>query len=159
MSDLNFVGAPNFNPPSSPARHSSNGARRSRRGSAATLETRLTIIEEDHPSPPLAPPLPPQQPLKTHHRPFSRRFLGDPPRYSNKAPPNYTLENVIGPNGEKFTDVRDNRYIAGRGGLKKLCIAVCILLTVVVAIVVGLAVGLSKRNSNRYDDSLLSSSV
>ena len=146
MSGLNFVGSPDFGPPA--ARHSSNGARRSRRGSAATsLDARLPIIEEDHPS----PPLPPEEPPKTYHRPFSQRFRSNPPIYTDKnLPPEYSFFDVIGPKGEKFDDLRNNKFIAERGGWRKLCTIGFVLFLIVTGVVVGLAVGLSKKHSSRY---------
>ena len=146
MSGLNFVGSPDFVPPTG-ARHSSSGARRSRRGSAATsIDALLPMIEEDHPS----PPLPVEPPPKTHNRPFSQRFRSNPPRYSDKnGPPGYTLSDVIGPKGERFEDLRDNKFIARRGGWKKLCLIGAVVLIVVIALVVGLAVGVTMRKSSR----------
>ena len=147
MSNLNFVGSPDFVPPTG-ARHSSNGTRRSRRSSAATsLDARLPIIEEDHPS----PPLPIEAPPRTHNRPFSQRFRSNPPRYSDKnGPPSYTFLDVIGPKGETFEDLRNNKFIARRGGWKKLCIIGFLIVLIVIGLAVGLAVGLTQRMNRRY---------
>ena len=98
-----------------------------------------------------SPPLPALTQPKTHHRPFSRRFFGEPPRYSNgPAPPTYSFFDVTGPKGEKFEDLRNNKFITRRGGWKKLCIIAVVVFILVIALVVGLAVGLSKKNSSRY---------
>ncbi len=148
MSNLNFVGSPDFGPPAA-ARHSTNGARRSRRGSAATsIDARLPIIEEDHPS----PTLPPEEPPKTYHRPYYQRFRSNPPIYSDKnSPPEYSFfNNVVGPKGEKFDDLRNNEFIAERGGWKKLCTIGFVLLLLVIGVVVGVAVGITKKHSGRY---------
>ncbi len=142
---LDFVGSPNFIDRTLP-RHSSSGARRSRTSSrAASLDNRLPAIDEDSPSPPLS------LPQKTHHRPFTRRFLGDPPHYgSGHPPPKYTFWDVTGPKGEKFEDLRNNEYIAKRGGWKRICTISLIVLFLLIGLVVGLAVGLTKGKSNKY---------
>ena len=155
---LNFVGSPDFQPPPAQpaqARHSSN-TRRSRATSlAGSVDQRLSVIDEDHPSPPLDSPTPINP--KTHNRPFSRRFgLGEPPRYSSSnRPPNYTFWDITGPKGEKFDDlrnnVRNNAYVAKRGGWKRICIIFWVLLVLVIALAVGLGVGLMRRHHNRYD--------
>lgn len=146
---LDFVGSPNFDSRPQSSRRSNGGGPRSRQSSrASSFDTRLPIIDEDHPSPPL--PLPP----RTHNRPFSRRFLGEPPRYSNgHEPPKYTFFDVKGPKGEKFEDLRNNAYIAQRGGWKRICIISLVLLVVIVALAVGLGVGLGMgmmHNNNRF---------
>ena len=139
---MDFVGSPNFSDRSLP-RHSANG-RRSRAGSrASSLDHRLSIIAEDG-------NVQPAIPAQTHHRPFSRRFLGEPPRYTNgHRPPQYTLWDVTGPKGEKFQDLRDNAYVAKRGGWKRICLIALFIIICIVALIVGLAVGLHKRSS-RY---------
>ena len=141
---MDFVGSPNFSDRSLP-RHSANGPRRSRAGSrASSLDHRLSIIAEDASAP---PPVPAQSQT---HRPFRNRFLGDPPRYSNGSrPPQYSLWDVTGPNGEKFQDLRDNAYVARRGGWKRICLITFIIIACIIALVVGLVVGLRKKSS-RY---------
>ena len=142
---MDFVGSKNFTP--SPARHSSSNSRRSRTNSrASSLDHRLSIIAEDS----SATALPPRPPPQTHNRPFGRRFLGDPPRYSNgPAPPKYSLWDVTGPKGEKFEDLRNNAYVARRGGWRRICLIALIVIACIVALVVGLVVGLKKKHS-RY---------
>ena len=127
-------------------RHSTHNAKRSRAGSrASSLDHRLSIIAEDGNHPPPQPPIP-----QTHNRPFSRRFLGEPPRYRDgKEPPKYSLWDVTGPKGEKFDDLRNNAYVAGRGGWKRICLIVFIVIACTVGLIVGLVVGLRKKNS-RY---------
>lgn len=131
------------------ARHSSHGAaRRSRAGSrASSIDHRLSIIDEDGNAPPPRHPPPTHQ---THNRSFSRRFLGDPPRYrEGKEPPKYSFFDVIGPKGEKFEDLRNNAYVAGRGGWKRICLITLVVIACLVALIVGLVVGLRKKNT-RY---------
>ena len=146
---LNFVGSPDFSPShSSPGRRSASGSKRPRATSlAGSVDHRLSVIEEDQASP--SKPSPPHP--KTHNRPFSRRFLGEPPRYgSGTSPPRYTFWEVTGPKGEKFEDLRNNAYIAKRGGWKRFCVIAWVIIIMVVALAVGLGVGLSKRRANRY---------
>ena len=108
---------------------------------------RLPIIEEDGR---LSPPLPIEEVLKTHHRPFSQRFRSNPPRYTDRnAPPSYSFFDVTGPKGEKFEDLRNNKFIARRGGWKKLCIIGFLVLLILIALVVGVAVGVSQKKNNR----------
>ena len=103
---------------------------------------RLSIIAEDA-DVPAVPPVP----TKAHHRPFSRRWnLGDPPRHSfEKPPPPYSVWNITGPKGEKLTDVRNNKYIARRGGWKRLLAIAVLFIAFVIAVVTGLIVGLRNR--------------
>ncbi len=140
----NFVGSPESSDRSLPRHSSHNAARRSRAGSrASSLDNRLSIIAEDSNNP---PPLPPVQ--QTHNRPFSRRFLGEPPRYRDgKEPPKYSLWDVTGPKGEKFEDLRNNAYVARRGGWKRICLVAFLVIACIVALVVGLVVGLRKKHT------------
>jgi hypothetical protein len=122
-------------------RHSFNSPKRS---GAAPPDARLSIIAEDG-------VLPPRPPPNTHHRPFSRRWnLGDPPRPSfEPSPPKYAVWDGTGPKGEKLADVRNNRFIARRGGWRRIGLLGVILAAVVVALVVGLVVGLRNRDRKR----------
>ena len=153
---LNFVGSPGFEAaPAGQARHSATGhapaGRRSRTHSlAGSVDQRLSVIDEDHPSPPLPSPPPTHQ--GTSHRPFHRRFgLGEPPKYSRGAsPPRYAFWDVTGPNGEKFEDLRNNAFVAKRGGWKRTCLILWVILVSIIALAVGLGVGLSRRNNDRH---------
>lgn len=121
-------------------RHSSNGSKRSH---ASARDARLSVIVEDGGIPSIPP--------KTHNRPFNRRWnLGEPPRHSfEKSPPKYSVWDVTGPKGEKLVDVRNNKYIASRGGFRRICIILLMTIAIVVALVLGLVIGLRKRNSSR----------
>lgn len=106
---------------------------------------RLSAIAEDGDAPAIPP--------KAAHRPVSRRFgLGSPPKHDHESPPPpYTsFADVLGPNGEKFNDVRNNKHIARRGGWKRLCIIGFVAAVVLVGLVVGLVVGMRHKGSNRY---------
>ena len=146
-----FVASPNFHP--NPNRQQVYTPRRSRSRAtslANSVDHRLSIIDEDNPSPPQQPdPLPPR-PTKTSHRPFHRRFgIGEPPKYEGESsPPGYTFWDVTGPRGEKFEDIRNNPYIARRGGWKRLCLIFWVLLVIIIALSVGLGVGLANNKKN-----------
>ena len=146
---LHFVGSPDFQQPS-PSRHHTPRRSRSRATSlAGSVEQRLSVIDEDQPSPPHPPLEPIEEPVRIHHRPFSRRLgLGEPPQYKRGlSPPRYTFwDNVKGPKGEKFEDLRNNAYIASRGGWKRLCLIIWLILMATIALAIGLGVGLSQRH-------------
>jgi hypothetical protein len=69
-----------------------------------------------------------------------------------RSPPAYSHfdVDVEGPNGEKLADVRkgisNNKYIARRGGWKRLALLALIAILCIVALIVGLVVGLRKRD-------------
>lgn len=118
------------------------GPRQASSGRRVSVEPRLGAIEEDGGMLPDSPP-------KAHNRPLERMFqLGFPPRRSQeRAPPPYSeWDEVTGPRGEKFTDVRNNRHLVGRGGWKRFCLIALIVLALIVALVVGLVVGLRHKN-------------
>lgn len=79
-----------------------------------TADHRLSVIEEDHPPASYSqPPAETAEPKRPHNRPFSRRFVGKPPRYSNgQNPPRYAFGDVTGPKGEKFADLRGKASIS-----------------------------------------------
>ena len=60
----------------------------------------------------------------------------------------YTLWDVTGPKGEKFEDLRNNAYVARRGGWRRIGVLTAIVIILVVALAVGLAVGLRKKSNN-----------
>ena len=127
-------------------RHSKNGAKRSRANSV--VDARLSVIAEDGAMPPV--------PEKSrNNRTFSRGWAFNPPRHSfEESPPNYSFWDVTGPKGEKLTDVRNNKYIAQRGGWRRICLIFFVLLAVILALAIGLGVGLHKKLANRCGDSI-----
>ena len=137
----NLVAARDFAKGSLP-RHSTNGSKRerSRASSIHSPSVRLSIIEEDGDIPPMPP--------KAHHRPFHRRWnLGDPPRFSFETPPpKYSVWDEKGPKGEKLSDIRNKKYIARRGGWRRICLIALVIIAIIVALTVGLVVGLRKKN-------------
>lgn len=117
-------------------------------GSPVAADDRLSVIMENGDAPP--PPVP----VKASHRPHYRRWqLGSPPSFRFESPPPPYVE-VLGPHGEKLSDVRNNKHIARRGGWKRLCIIMFVLMIIVIALAVGLSVGLKKSRS-RYVISVL----
>ena len=123
-------------------RHSTKASKRSRANSA--VDVRLSVIAEDG--------VLPQAPGKSrNNRTFSRGWAFNPPRHSfEESPPNYSFWDVTGPKGEKLTDVRNNKYIARRGGWRRICLITLVVVAMLVALAVGLGVGLRKKHSNPY---------
>ncbi|KAI9893882.1 MAG: hypothetical protein M1814_005435 [Vezdaea aestivalis] len=115
--------------------------------STATADDNLSVIMEngDDPAP---PPIPPKASGRTPHRripigfPPSRRGLDPPPPYS-------VYEGVRGPKGERLNDLRNNKFVAKRGGWKRFCLIALIASTIIAGLVVGLVVGLWNRDRNR----------
>ena len=125
-------------------RHSKNGAKKSRANSV--VDARLSVIAEDG-----AVPTVPEK--SRNNRTFSRGWAFNPPRHSfEESPPNYSFWDVTGPKGEKLTDVRNNKYIAQRGGWRRICLIFFVLLAVILALAIGLGVGLHKKHTSRYVD-------
>ena len=139
FSDFNFG-----TPPRTLPRHSAKSSPK-RRG--IPDDVRLSVIDEDGDAAPPSSRIPHNKVL---NRPFSRRFhFGDPPRHSfDSSPPKYSVWDVTGPKGEKLQDVRNNKYIARRGGWTRLLVIGFVLFAVIIALVVGLAVGLRKNRKN-----------
>lgn len=115
-----------------------------KRGGGTPPEVRLSIIAEDG-------VVPPRAPATTYHRPFSRRWnLGDPPRPSFETPPpKYAATDVAEPTGEKLIDIKNNKYVARRGGWRRTCLIALMLAAAVIALVVGLVVGLRNKARKR----------
>lgn len=119
------------------------------KGHIMSEDTRLSVIAEDGDAQPV-PPVPPIPP-RASNRPLGRRFhLGDPPRHSyEKSPPPYSVwQSVTGPKGERLADVRNNKYVARRGGWKRLCLVAFGVTALLAGLIVGLVVGLRRKNSN-----------
>jgi hypothetical protein len=78
--------------------------------------------------------------------PSKLNYEGSPPAYSH-----FDVD-VEGPNGEKLADVRkgisNNKYIARRGGWKRLALIAFIVILCIVGLIVGLVIGLRKGNNN-----------
>lgn len=118
----------------------------------------LPVIAEDGDT--FFAPSPPPIPPKALNRPSSNSpVLSLPPDHNHeKSPPAYSPRKfkfigVIGPNGEKLSDLRrsmkgdiqNNKFVAKRGGWKTLAIIAVLMICAIVGLVVGLVVGLRKR--------------
>ncbi|KAI9829976.1 MAG: hypothetical protein M1826_005149 [Phylliscum demangeonii] len=122
---------------------------RPRSSTAAPADRLEVILEDGDPSP--------STPSIRSTRPFSRRYhfrdAGQP--WDDSPPPSYSFavgEEVDGDGdghgdgGEKRRrNVRDRKFIARRGGWRRLLVAVVALVLVAVAVIVGVAVGLRKK--------------
>jgi hypothetical protein len=65
--------------------------------------------------------------------------------FQTREPLPYTEYNdVTGPRGEKFSDLRNNRHVAKRGGWTRVLLIALIVLLVVIGLAVGLGVGLTR---------------
>lgn len=124
----------------------------------------LPAISEDGASflePRVVPPVPP----RSLNRPAPRAQVpGQPPRHNyEKSPPPYSgfdPVGVTGPNGEKLADIRkditrdikNNKFVAKRGGWRRLAILAVILMLIIIGLGLGLGVGLHNKNngSSRY---------
>jgi hypothetical protein len=119
------------------------------------LISALPPIEEDRLSfnAPRSPPIPP----RAWNRPAQKSFLlGAPHRLNYEAnPPAYSQFDGTGdevPKGEKLSDVRraiqNKKFIAKRGGWRRLVLIALIGSLFVVAMLVGLVVGLRNRHKS-----------
>lgn len=131
--------------------HSSNPPRRGNRRARNSPSTRLGAIDED--SSQVAPDIPTRNP--------NRRLVGL--TYSNAAklfgfgaasfkdsdvPPPDAYDQIVGPRGEKFSDLRHNKPYSPPGKAarrRKLCLGVVIILILATALAVGLGVGLTRQ--------------
>jgi len=92
----------------------------------------------------------PDIPQRSQYRPMAR--LLHPFQFSTaREPPVTDYNDVTGPRGEKFSDLRNNRHVAKRGGWTRVLILVLIGLLLISGLAVGLGVGLTKSDqSQRY---------
>jgi hypothetical protein len=113
-----------------------------------SYENRLSIIDEDsdrtyRPAPRVPP--------RAINRPLGRMFgltLSRGP-HGGPPPPYSEYDGVIGPKGEKFSDVRENRRFLSkkrRGGWKRLIVIAILVAAVLVGIVVGVIYGLYEKS-------------
>ena len=71
--------------------------------------------------------------------------------FQGRGPPYTEYDNVTGPRGEKFSDLRNNRHVAKRGGWTRVLLMALIVLLVIMGLGVGLGVGLTRsKKSLRY---------
>jgi hypothetical protein len=82
------------------------------------------------------------------NRQVARLFM---PFQIRGPPPGGEYDNVTGPRGEKFSDLRNNRHVAKRGGWTRVLLIALIVLLIIVGLAVGLGVGLTRsKKSLRY---------
>lgn len=76
-------------------------------------------------------------------------FAFPPTLHSSRNPPPYSEYNdVTGPNGEKFTELRRNHRPPRRGGFVRLACIGLIVVAIIIALAVGLGVGLTRKSTN-----------
>ena len=136
------------------APHSSTPPRRGRgRGRAhPQASTRLGAIDEH--SNTVAPDIPTRNPTSKipGFKYFSLAAWTHPE--VDASPPN-AYDTIVGPRGEKFADVRQNKpkdlIAQGKRRRKMICfgLVTIILLVVAIALGIGLGVGLTRRKANR----------
>lgn len=116
---------------------SQNTSPSSRRLATATS---LGAIDEDGG---MRPDIPVRSAQRQKPRLFHLPFQWSEPR----APPPYTEYNdITGPRGEKFSDLRNNRHVTKRGGWTRLLIIALIVLAIIIGLAVGLGVGLTHHS-------------
>ena len=107
--------------------------------------TNLGLIEEDG-------GMQPDNPQQPTNRPTAHLFSFQ----GRGSPPFADYDNVRGPRGEKFSDLRNNRHVAKRGGWTRVLLIALIVLLVIVGLGVGLGVGLTRsEKSLRYVETAL----
>jgi len=121
----------------------------------------LPAISEDAASF-LEPRAPPAIPDRAIGRPSTRIWAagGTPVHSFDSSPPpynNFDDEGVFGPKGEKLSDVRrgvqNNKWIAKRGGWKRLALIALIVIACIVGLAVGLTVGLYHNSNSKGGNS------
>lgn len=142
------------------APHSATPPNRGNRRSAHRTPTRRLGAIEEH-SPSMAPDIPtrnPNRPKKmVSFLPADAAKFFSFSSYSRPdkdIPPPDAYDKIVGPRGEKFNDVRQNKPdgASKRGrGRKLICIGLVILAIVLaIALGVGLGVGLTRKKKARY---------
>jgi hypothetical protein len=113
----------------------------------AATAPNLGDIEEDGPmGPDRGPDIPPRSQYRRFFDTFQASQARGTPPY-----PEYNDNDVRGPRGEKFSDLRNNRHVAKRGGWTRVLLIALIVLLVIVGLAVGLGVGLTRpKRSSRY---------
>lgn len=140
------------------AHYSSTPPRRGGRHSFNSPATnRLGKIDEESQN--IAPDIPkrnPSRPKKTVRflPPDAKRFFSfaSYSRPEEDVPPRDFYEKIVGPNGEKFSDLRQNKPFSpeGRGRKKRrwICLGLLGLVVLAIALGVGLGVGLTRHKGN-----------
>lgn len=88
----------------------------------------------------------PDHPEKSLHQPMAHLFQGASQAGEESVFTEYN--DVTGPRGEKFSDLRNNRHVAKRGGWTRVLLIVLIVLLVAAGLGVGLGVGLTRSKGS-----------
>jgi hypothetical protein len=89
----------------------------------------------------------PDIPQRSQYRPMTR-FLHPFQSSDAREPPFTEYNDVTGPRGEKFSDLRNNRHVAKRGGWTRVLLIALIVLLLIVGLAVGLGVGLTRSKKS-----------
>lgn len=137
------------------ASYSATPPRRSKKHVSARNAPRLGAIDEH--SSIIAPDIPSRNQARRHHRyGNATKFFtfGAFPRVDHSVPPVNAYDDITGPRGEKFGDLRQNKPFRqpNRGGWRRfLCLGlVALILLLAIGLGVGLGVGLTRNKGTRY---------
>lgn len=131
-----------------PGRFSANGSRRTPRTTPS--KGRLGVIDEDTDA--ISPDLPQRNPLRRLGIPPMKFTLNPiPTLYGTRKPHKNIYDDVEGPRGEKFSEVRKNSKgeKKRRCGWRALVCIGCLILIIAAVTAIGVIVGLKVRNNNR----------
>lgn len=136
------------------ASYSATPPRRSKKSTPPRNSARLGVIDEK--SSIVAPDLPARNPNRKQLRYTSAtKFFGFGiySRSDPTIPPVNAYDNIVGPNGEKFNDVRKNKPFRppNRGGWRRaLCLGLIIfVILLAIGLGVGLGIGLTRKKGTR----------
>ena len=137
------------------ASYSATPPRRSKKNGAPRNTTRLGAIDEHSNS--IAPDIPGRNPARKHHRYGSATKFFTFAAYTRSdptVPPVNAYDNIIGPRGEKFGDLRQNKPFRppNRGGWRRaICLGlVALVILLAIGLGVGLGLGLTRNKGTRY---------
>lgn len=125
-------------------RHSSYGFKRSPK--SPSPKSRLGAIDED--SADVSPDIPVKNPFRSIGFPSLQFSLpAFPTLYAKRDPPKNIYDDIQGPRGEKFRDVRANKKVPlpGFWTWRKLVCLVCLAVTITAGVAIGLIVGLLRK--------------
>lgn len=137
------------------ASYSATPPRRSKKNTPPRNATRLGAIDEH--SSIVAPDIPTRNAARkqTRYANATKFFtFGLPGRFDHSVPPVNAYDDITGPRGEKFGDLRQNKPFRppNRGGWRRfVCLGLIVLIVLLaIALGVGLGVGLTRKKSARY---------
>lgn len=137
------------------ASYSATPPRRSKKHVPPRNTTRLGAIDEHSNS--IAPDIPSRNPARKHHRYGSATKFFSFAAYTRSdpsLPPVGAYDNITGPRGEKFGDLRQNKPFRppNRGGWRRaICLgSVALVILLAIGLGVGLGLGLTRKKETRY---------